>query len=97
LRLQSAVWQWVRTAHAQQFDFPAAAVKDSAVLASAMTRLAAEVIAVYRENDRGVYPDNLFRLQFVAGRAAEAAATLDAWRAWFDDSYIDVPTSRAPE
>jgi uncharacterized protein len=69
------------TANAQQFDFPSPAIRDSAVLSSYMPRLAAEVIAVYRENDRGMYLGNLFRLQFVAGQHAAAAATLDAWRA----------------
>jgi hypothetical protein len=68
-------------ANAQQFDFPPAATRDSAVLSSYMPRLAAEVIAVYRENDRGAYLGNLFRLQLVAGQHAAAAATLDAWRA----------------
>jgi uncharacterized protein len=56
-------------------------MRDSAVLSSYMPRLGAKVIDVYRENDRDTYLGNLFRLQFVAGRHAAAAETLDAWRA----------------
>src|SRR5687767_32018 len=66
-------------ANAQQFDFPAAA-KDSAILASYMPRLATQVIPVYRHNDRRIYLDNLFRLQFVAGKYAEARRSLDSLR-----------------
>src|SRR5687768_10764494 len=68
------------TARAQQFDFPAAAAKDSAVLASYMPRLATQVLAAYREGDRRVYLDNLFRIQFVAGKYSEARSTLDSLR-----------------
>jgi uncharacterized protein len=69
------------TANAQQFDFPPAAIRDSAALSSYMPRLAAEVLAVYREGDRGAHLGNLFRLQLVAGQHSAAAATLDVWRA----------------
>jgi putative CocE/NonD family hydrolase len=65
---------------AQSFDFPAAAVDDPAALAAAMPALAREMIAVYRDDDRRVYLDNLFRLQIVAGRSAEAGRTLASLR-----------------
>jgi putative CocE/NonD family hydrolase len=66
---------------AQSFDFPGAAAKDPAVLAAAMPKLAGEVLAVYRDADRRTDLDNRFRLQIVAGRYAEASATLAALRA----------------
>jgi putative CocE/NonD family hydrolase len=68
-------------AAAQNFDFPGAAVEDPATLSKALPGLAREVIAVYREDDRPTYLDNLFRLQTVAGRYAEATETLTALRA----------------
>lgn len=61
---------------AQQFDFPAAAAKDPAVLSAAMPKLASQAIAVYREGDRRTYLDNLFRLQIVAGRYTDATKSL---------------------
>ena len=64
---------------AQEFDFPPAAATDTAVLASYMPKLASEVMAVYHDGDRRVFLGNLFRLQTVAGRYAEAEKTLDAF------------------
>ncbi|PTL81582.1 CocE/NonD family hydrolase [Vitiosangium sp. GDMCC 1.1324] len=71
----------VPVASAQQFDLPAAAVDNEAALAKAMPELAKEVIAVYREGDRRTYLDNLFRLQMVAARYADANKTLTSLRA----------------
>jgi uncharacterized protein len=65
----------------QTFDFPGAAVEDAAVLFQSMPGLASEVIAVYKEEDRRKYLDNLFRLQIVAGQYADAGRTLAAFRA----------------
>jgi uncharacterized protein len=70
-----------RAVAAQQFAFPAAAVQDSAVLSGYIPGLAADVIAHYRESDRRSYLANLFRLQAVAGRYADATVTLDSLRA----------------
>jgi putative CocE/NonD family hydrolase len=75
----ACVASWT-TANAQLFDFPAAAGRDSAVLTAYMPHLAAEVLAVYHEGDRGRYLDNLFRIQSVAGRYAEAGNALDSLR-----------------
>lgn len=69
------------TTAGQQFEFPSAAVEDSATLSKAMPELAKAVIAVYRNDDRGKYLDNLFRLQIVAGQYAEANKTLAELRA----------------
>jgi putative CocE/NonD family hydrolase len=68
-------------AAAQTFDFPGAAVDDPATLSKSMPGLAREVIAVYREDDRRTYLDNLFRLQIVAGQYADATRTLIELRA----------------
>src|SRR4051794_7488832 len=66
---------------AQPFAFPAAAVEDPAALSKAMPGLVREVMAVYREDDRRTYLDNLFRLQIVAGQYAEAGESLASLRA----------------
>jgi putative CocE/NonD family hydrolase len=65
---------------AQSFNFPGAAAQDPAALARSMPGLAREVIAVYWEDDRRRYLDNLFRLQIVAGQYAEASKTLASLR-----------------
>lgn len=61
---------------AQQFDFPGAVLDDPAALARQLPRLAEEVLAVYQESNRDRYLDNLFRLQMVAGKYAEAGQSL---------------------
>jgi hypothetical protein len=68
-------------ASAQQFGFPVAAVTDTSALGAAMPELAGAVIAVYQEGDRVTYLNNLFRLQMVAGRYADADTTMAALRA----------------
>ena len=71
-------------AAAQEFEFPATAAQDDAALSQAMPRLARQVIAAYREQDRETYLDNLFRLQLIAGdydKAAETIVTLRQLRA----------------
>ena len=45
-----------------------------------MPRLADQAAAAYRNPNRAVLLDNLFRLRLVAGRYAEAAAALAEWR-----------------
>lgn len=69
---------------AQQFGFPAELVEDSAKLSAFMPGLAREVIAAYREDDRGKYLDNLFRLQIVAEQYADANRTIATLRALGD-------------
>ena len=49
------------------------------MLARYMPKLASEVMPAYREGDRRVYLGNLFRLQTVAGRYADAERTLAAF------------------
>ena len=64
-----------------QFDFPAQAADDPAVLAKAMPALAEAIIPVYQDDDRKTHLDNLFRLQLVAGRYADAVQSLAALHA----------------
>jgi uncharacterized protein len=68
-------------ASAQDFAFPASAARDPAVLARAAPQLATETIATYRESDRSIFLDNLFRLQLVAGRYGDALRTIAQIRA----------------
>ena len=74
------------SASAQQFALSSADVADSAALSRSMPRLAAEVLAAYSDTARGRYLDNLFRLQLLVGRHAEAAATLVTLRAERSDT-----------
>jgi len=46
-----------------------------------MSELAGQAIAIYRDDNRDRYLDNLFRLQMVAGRYADATNTLNSLRA----------------
>ena len=65
-------------ASAQELHFPAAVGGDTARTIAA---LAQQAIGVYKDNDRDRYLDNLFRIQTVAGRYADATNTLTALRA----------------
>jgi hypothetical protein len=69
----------ITQAQAQQIEFNQAAAADPVELAKEMPRLAGSVIALYRENDREKYLDNLFRLQLVAGDDG-ISASLDSLR-----------------
>ena len=48
--------------------------------AAAMSKLAGEAMAVYQDTNRDRYLDNLFRLQMVTGRYADASKTIDSLR-----------------
>jgi hypothetical protein len=63
-------------ASAQQLELHLPAKADDAAVSEAMPDLATRVIAVYRDDDRSVFLNNLLRLQVVAGRYAAASATL---------------------
>jgi hypothetical protein len=60
---------------------PIGSIENPTVLAESMPALAKKVIAVYREPDRRLYLDNLFRLQLAAGDNDAAIETIDALRA----------------
>jgi putative CocE/NonD family hydrolase len=64
---------------AQQLPFPSAAIASDT--ARAMSALAEQTIAIYKDGNRDRYLDNLFRLQIVAGRNADAVKTLATLRA----------------
>src|SRR5207237_6266126 len=49
--------------------------------AAAISALATQTIPIYRDSNRDRFLDNLFRLQMVAGRYADAGRTLDSLRA----------------
>ena len=82
----------VSRASAQQFALSSADLADSAALATSAHRLAGEVLASYRDPDRGRHLDNVFRLQILLGRFAEAATSLAELRALRRDS---TPSDRA--
>lgn len=63
-------------ARAQDFSFPAGSAGDATAVENALPALAAQVTASYKEEGRATYLDNLFRLQIVAGRFADALQTL---------------------
>jgi uncharacterized protein len=65
---------------AQQLDFNKAAAKDETELSKTMPILARDTIAVYKDDDRKSYLDNLFRLQMIAGQFTEAKATIKSLR-----------------
>jgi len=77
---------------AQQFYFPKAAITDSVALSRAMPVLAEHLIANYKDDSRRNYLNNLFRLQIIAGKYAEAEATIEALRSISKegDPYADL-------
>jgi hypothetical protein len=68
------------TACATSRELEFSASRSPEALATAMPKLAGDVIEAYREPDRRKYLDNLFRLQLAAGRYADAGQTLRALR-----------------
>jgi putative CocE/NonD family hydrolase len=69
-----------RTAFAQDFQLSSAEVADSAALARSIPRLAAEVLAAYRDTNRLRFLDNRFRLEALSGKFRDAAVTLSQAR-----------------
>jgi putative CocE/NonD family hydrolase len=65
---------------AQQLDFNKVAATDPAELAKTMPGLAKEVMANYKNENREMYLNNLFRLQMIAEQYAEANATIKSLR-----------------
>jgi putative CocE/NonD family hydrolase len=65
---------------AQQLDFPNVAISDDVRVSESMSALAEQVISVYKDSDRDRYLNNLFQLQMVAGKYAEADATINSLR-----------------
>ena len=82
----------VSGAPAQQFALSSADLADSAALATSTRRLAGEVLGSYRDPDRSRYLGNVFLLQILLGRFAEASGSLAQLRALRQD---DTPSDRA--
>jgi putative CocE/NonD family hydrolase len=61
---------------AHALDLSASATQDPAALAAAMPALARAAIAEYKNDDRRIYLDTLFRLQMVAGNDEDAIKSL---------------------
>jgi uncharacterized protein len=72
---------WASILSAQELDLPGAGTGGEAAFAQAMPVLAEQAITAYQEPDRGRYLENLFRLQWVAGRNEEAIASIRELRA----------------
>lgn len=70
------LWLTIVPCAAQQLNFPGTGLDDPALLARQMPALAEEVLALYQESNRERYLDNLFKLQVVAGKYADAKLTL---------------------
>ncbi|MEH6415885.1 CocE/NonD family hydrolase [Pseudomonas sp. CGJS7] len=68
-------------AAAPDYPFPAAAIADRNQLDQAMPKLAEQVLADYKDDDRVRYLGNAARLQVVAGRYAQALESIQALRA----------------
>lgn len=66
---------------AQSFALTPADLADSAAMSKSTIRLAAEVLATYRDTARTRYLDTRFRLELLTGKYKEAAATLAERRA----------------
>jgi uncharacterized protein len=65
---------------AQKLYFPRAVPVDSITLPGRISKLAGQLIVLYREDDRKTYLDNLFRLQILAGNYPQAISTIDSIR-----------------
>ena len=77
---------------AQEFPLSSADLADSAAMARSLPRLAEQVLGAYRDSNRVRYLDNRFRLQLLAGRPADAVASLDELRRLRNDT---TPAARA--
>ncbi len=79
-------------ASAQQFYFPRAATNDSVALAKAMSVLANNVIAGYKQGtDQKIYLRTLFTLQMVAEHYTDAVNSIHALRPLYKGSNTKFP------
>jgi putative CocE/NonD family hydrolase len=70
-------------ATAQQLSFESAATVDELESSKTSQLLAKEAIALYKDDDRAAYLNNLYRLQIIAGQYSEANKTIEAYRDLF--------------
>jgi uncharacterized protein len=71
-----AVAPAVRDLAAQTFQLSATDLADSAAMTRSMPRLAADVLAEYRDSNRDRFLDNVFGLQMLSGAYEDALASL---------------------
>lgn len=81
---------------AQSFNLPGATAEDPAALARSMPELARKVMAVYWEDDRRRYLDNLFRLQIVAGQYADAGKSRRRCASCRREAFLSKPGPPRP-
>lgn len=65
--------------NAQQIYFPANQFKESSQISPAIKKIAAAVIAIYKNEDKAEAFDNLFRMQFAAEQYQMAVSSLDSF------------------
>jgi uncharacterized protein len=80
-RLGVAVLSVLGASHASAQELPFSSAGIGNDTARAMSALANQAIRVYKDVNRVAYLDNLFRLQLVAGRYADATTTITSLRA----------------
>ncbi len=73
-------------ADAQELSLPETAVRSVTALSLSLPDLARQALAVYRDDDRERYLDNMFRLQILAGRYRDALTTIATLRSVLRDS-----------
>jgi putative CocE/NonD family hydrolase len=80
MKLVACLWLAATVANAADQELPVGSIENPAALEKSIPVLAKQGIAVYRESDRRLYLDNLFRLQLAAGDNDAAIKTIDALR-----------------
>ncbi|HEX4850136.1 MAG TPA: hypothetical protein VFV08_04975, partial [Puia sp.] len=74
------------SAFSQQLYFPSSLASDSTTFCKNAPALAKQIIPLYREKDKGIYYDNLFRLNMVGEDYQAALDHLDSGRKIFAGS-----------
>lgn len=78
----------------QKFYLSSQNLKDSSGIDLSMTNLAKKIIAVYKEQDKISYFDNLFRFELVAKNYPNSLLALDSLRSFFRLSNPEVASVR---
>lgn len=78
----------LNSSFSQELHFNKDSIKDSTLFANSIKELAKATIAVYKEEDRPKYLNNLFRLQALAGEFEESVKTILEFRSLTNDKII---------
>src|SRR5271170_568382 len=78
----------ISRARAQQFAFPESASQDPATLSKALMTLAAQALAVYKDDDQEKYLGNLSALQSLVGQYPEAVQSFVALRDFRRSAHV---------